>query len=109
MTGLYILIQENKLIIKINDDFEKQSNEICNKDFELAPHQKFIKNFLSMYTPYNGLLLYHGLGTGKTCSAIGVAEETRKYLKFMGYNERIIIVASPNVQDNFYLQLFDIH
>ena len=99
--------QENKLIIKINDDFEKQSNEICNKDFELAPHQKFIKNFLSMYTPYNGLLLYHGLGTGKTCSAIGVAEETRKYLKFMGYNERIIIVASPNVQDNFYLQLFD--
>ena len=99
--------QENKLIIKITDDFEKQSNEICNKDFELAPHQKFIKNFLSMYTPYNGLLLYHGLGTGKTCSAIGVAEETRKYLKFMGYNERIIIVASPNVQDNFYLQLFD--
>jgi hypothetical protein len=99
--------EENKLKINIDDDFEKQSNEICNKDFELAPHQKFIKNFLSMYTPYNGLLLYHGLGTGKTCSAIGVAEETRKYLKFMGFNERIIIVASPNVQDNFYLQLFD--
>jgi hypothetical protein len=99
--------EENKLIIKIDDDFEKQSNEICNKDFELAPHQKFIKNFLSMNTPYNGILLYHGLGTGKTCSAIGVAEETRKYLKFMGYNERIIIVASPNVQENFYLQLFD--
>ena len=101
--------KENKLIIKIDEefDFEKQSNEICNRDFELAPHQKFIKNFLSMYTPYNGLLLYHGLGTGKTCSAIGVAEETRKYLKFMGYNERIIIVASPNVQENFYLQLFD--
>ena len=99
--------EENKLKIKIDEDFEKQSNEICNKDFELAPHQKFIKNFLSMYTPYNGLLLYHGLGTGKTCSAIGVAEETRKYLKFMGFNERIIIVASPNVQENFYLQLFD--
>ena len=101
--------KENKLIIKIDEDFdfEKQSNEICNKDFELAPHQKFIKNFLSMYTPYNGILLYHGLGTGKTCSAIGVAEETRKYLKFMGYNDRIIIVASPNVQENFYLQLFD--
>ena len=101
--------KENKLIIKIDEDFdfEKQSNDICNKDFELAPHQKFIKNFLSMYTPYNGILLYHGLGTGKTCSAIGVAEETRKYLKFMGYNDRIIIVASPNVQENFYLQLFD--
>jgi hypothetical protein len=51
--------------------------------------------------------LFHGLGTGKTCSAIGVAEETRKYLQYMGYNDRIIIVASPNVQENFYLQLFD--
>ena len=99
--------EENKLEITLDEDFEKQSNDLCNKDFELAPHQKFIKNFLSMHTPYNGLLLYHGLGTGKTCSAIGVAEETRKYLKYMGYKERIIVVASPNVQENFYLQLFD--
>ena len=98
---------ENKLQVNLDADFEKLSNEICDKDFELAPYQKFIKNFLSTNTPYNGLLLYHGLGTGKTCSAIGVAEETRKYLKYMGYNERIIIVASPNVQENFYLQLFD--
>ena len=98
---------ENTLRVNLDTDFEKLSNEICDKDFELAPYQKFIKNFLSSSTPYNGLLLYHGLGTGKTCSAIGVAEETRKYLKYMGYSERIIIVASPNVQENFYLQLFD--
>ena len=98
---------ENKIKISIATDFEKQANEICNKDFELAPYQKFIKNFLSIHTPYNGLLLFHGLGTGKTCSAIGVAEETRKYLQYMGLNDRIIIVASPNVQENFYLQLFD--
>ena len=100
-------LMENKIKINIDTDFEKQANEICNKAFELAPYQKFIKNFLSIHTPYNGLLLYHGLGTGKTCSAIGVAEETRKYLQYMGYNDRIIIVASPNVQENFYLQLFD--
>jgi hypothetical protein len=31
----------------------------------------------------------------------------RDYLKQMGINKRIIIVASPNVQDNFKLQLFD--
>jgi hypothetical protein len=51
--------------------------------------------------------LFHGLGSGKTCSAIGVCEEMRDYLKQMGINKRIIIVASPNVQDNFKLQLFD--
>ena len=37
-------------------------------------------NFLSFQTPYNSILLYHGLGTGKTCSAI-IAEEMREYNK----------------------------
>ena len=48
-------------------------------------HQMFIKNYLSFQTPYNSLLLYHQLGTGKTCSAIGVAEETREYMKLNKY------------------------
>jgi hypothetical protein len=62
---------------------------------------------MSFNTPYNSLLLYQGLGTGKTCTAIGVAEEMRDYLNQMGVTKKIIIVASPNVQDNFRLQLFD--
>ena len=80
---------------------------MCNADFELAPHQLFVRNFLSFQTPYNSLLLYHGLGTGKTCSAISIAEEMRDYLIQMNIANRIIIVASPNVQENFKLQLFD--
>ena len=88
-------------------DVEMEAGRLCNADFELAPHQLFVRNFLSFTTPYNSLLLYHGLGSGKTCSAIGVGEEMRAYLKQMGINQRIIVVASPNVQDNFRLQLFD--
>ncbi len=92
-------------------DFSKtlkeQSDILANADFELQPHQAFVKNFMSFQTPYNSLLLYHGLGSGKTCSAIGVCEEMRDYMKQMGINKRIIIVASENVQDNFKLQLFD--
>ena len=88
-------------------DIKKQANELCNAPFELMPHQLFVRNFLSFQTPYNSLLLYHGLGSGKTCSAIGIAEEMRGYMKQMGITKRIIIVASPNVQDNFRLQLFD--
>ena len=89
------------------DDIEKISNEICNQDFQLAPHQIFIRNFMSKLTPYNSLLLYHGLGTGKTCSAIGVSEEMRLYMKEMNIKRKILIIASPNVQENFRLQLFD--
>ena len=88
-------------------NIKDHADTLSKADYELSPHQMFVRNFLSFQTPYNSLLLYHGLGTGKTCSAIGVCEEQRDYLKQMGIPKRIIIVASPNVQDNFRLQLFD--
>ena len=88
-------------------NLEEEADKLCNAEFELSPHQLFVRNFMSFATPYNSLLLYHGLGSGKTCSAIGVAEEMRAYLKQMSISQRIIVVASPNVQDNFRTQLFD--
>ena len=88
-------------------DIKDQAEKLCAADFELMPHQIFIKNFLSFQTPYNSLLLYNGLGSGKTCSAIGVAEEMRNYMRQINLKKRIIIIASPDVQKNFMLQLFD--
>ena len=88
-------------------DIKKQAEKMCNAEFELMPHQLFVKNFLSFQTPYNSLLLYHGLGTGKTCSAIGISEEMRNYMRQTGITQRIMVIASPNVQNNFRLQLFD--
>jgi hypothetical protein len=89
-------------------NIEEYTQKLCdNTEFELDPHQMFVRNFMSFQTPYNGLLLYHGLGVGKTCSAISICEEMRTYLQQMGITKRIIIVASPAVQENFKLQLFD--
>ena len=118
---LYPALDDPNFIIKIAEkkefsdtrydgtiyDIKKQADILANAEFELAPQQAFVRNFLSFQTPYNSLLLYHGLGSGKTCTAIGVCEEQRDYLKQMGMTKKIIIVASPNVQDNFRLQLFD--
>ena len=86
-----------------------KKNTSCNYDnFTLAPHQEFVKMYISNHTPYNGLLLYHGMGSGKTCSAIGICEEFRKSnQKHTKKPKKIMIIASPNVQDNFKLQLFD--
>ena len=91
------------------DNIEEIANKLCspNLDFELEPHQMFIRNFLSFQTPYNGLLLFHGLGTGKTCSSISVCEDMRTYYQQLGIKKKIMIVASPVVQENYKLQLFD--
>tara|TARA_Y100000741_G_scaffold44888_1_gene31087 strand:+ start:12581 stop:15838 length:3258 start_codon:yes stop_codon:yes gene_type:complete len=43
-------------------------------DFNLLIHQKIVRDYMNLYTPYRGLLLYHGLGSGKTCSSIAIAE-----------------------------------
>ena len=88
-------------------NIEEHANKMCDEPFELMPHQLFVKNFLSFQTPYNSLLLYHGLGSGKTCSSIGISEEMRQYMKQVGIKQRIIVIAAPNVQANFKLQLFD--
>jgi hypothetical protein len=119
--SLYPHLDDPNFIIKISQkkefsdakydgdihNVEEYSEILKNAEYELLPQQAFVRNFLSFQTPYNSLLLFHGLGSGKTCSAIGVCEEMRDYLRQMGINKRIIIVASPNVQDNFKLQLFD--
>lgn len=93
------------------DEFtvEEYANRICSEGdvFELAPHQLFARNFLSALTPYKSLLLYHGLGTGKTCSAISVSEEMRDYMKDTGINKRIYIVAAPTIRLNFKQQLYN--
>ena len=62
---------------------------------------------MSFQTPYNSLLLFHGLGTGKTCSSINVCEEMRTYFNQLNIKKKIIIVAQPNVQENYKIQLFD--
>ena len=89
-------------------DIKSHSDKLCSAPFELMPHQMFVKNFLSFQTPYNSLLLYHGLGSGKSMSAIGITEEMRDYLKQTGMlNKKIMIIATPNVQANFRKELFN--
>ena len=49
------------------DIFYKDFDDYCkpNKKINLLPHQRFLKNFISPETPYNGALIFHGTGSGK--------------------------------------------
>ena len=83
--------------------FDAEAANRCNtSSFKLGPHQLFVKRFLSPQTPYNGLLLFHSVGVGKTCSAISIAEQ------YIGlYKKRVLVVLSSNLKDNFQKQIFD--
>lgn len=102
---------------KSQEEVERIANKLCNSEIELTTYQTIIRNFLSNETPYNGLLLFHGLGTGKTCTAITVAEEHRKFLKQSGlvvkhgpkyHEKKIYVLGGPNIKSNFRKQLFDV-
>ena len=89
---------------EIKDIIEEDKNgKLCTKlEF---PHQQFVKSFINDKTPYNSLLLYHGLGSGKTCSAIGITEEFRKSNKYNPSFKKISLILLANFDPK--LLLFD--
>ena len=91
---------------KTAEEVASLSDTLCNSTIELSTYQTVVRNFLSNDTPYNGLLLYHGLGSGKTCAAITVAEEHRKFLKRSGLGKKIYVLGNKNIKQNFKTQLF---
>ena len=88
---------------KITDDTLKD-NVCAVQEFEYTSVQKFIAQFMSPDTPYNGMLLYHGVGVGKTCTAILTAEV---FLELSPKN-KVYILAPPAIQPGFYRTIFDV-
>ena len=89
---------------KITDDTLK--NNVCEvQEFEYTSTQRFVAQFMSAKTPYNGMLLYHGVGVGKTCTAVLTAEA---FLQISPKN-KVYILAPPAIQAGFYRTIFDIN
>ena len=81
---------------------ENSSDVSCDKlntvDFKLLTHQKVAREYLNLYTPYRGLLLFYSLGSGKSCTSIAIAESMK--------TQRPIIVMTPaSLKMNFFSEL----
>lgn len=92
--------RNNEITEDINLNIKEKK---ITKEFELDPHQVFLKNYISPDTPYNGILIFHGTGVGKTCSAISIAEGFKKTLK--NINKKVLILS--NLRDNFKKEIYD--
>jgi len=67
-------------------------------NMSLLIHQEIVRDYMNLYTPYRGLLLYHGLGSGKTCSSIAIAEG-------MKGPKKIIIMTPKSLRRNYMEEL----
>ena len=65
----------------------------------LDQHQIWLSNFVNPKTPYKSMFVYHGLGTGKTCTAITIAENFKENASYN--NTNIFIVSNANIQKEF--------
>ena len=89
----------SQLFLTYHDEIASQKEQIscdpaANKEFSLLTHQKIVRDYLNIYTPYRGLLLYHGLGSGKTCSSIAIAEGLKTY-------KNVIVMTPASLRRNY--------
>jgi Type III restriction enzyme, res subunit len=86
---------------ELEDNIENISCDTIGQnagEFSLLTHQKIVRDYINIYTPYRGLLLYHGLGSGKTCTSIAIAEG-------MKTSKRVIIMTPASLRRNYMEEL----
>jgi superfamily II DNA or RNA helicase len=71
----YINTKYSKYILNKDTALSKKTPEVGNIPFS---YQLLIQDYLSYGTPYRGLLIAHGLGSGKTRTCILVSESFRR-------------------------------
>ncbi len=87
----------------------RRRREACSsatKEFHLQSFQIFLRRKLSPESPNRNMLLFHGTGVGKTCTAIQVAEEYILRPEFQ--DKKVIVLAGKAVQGSFRNQIFDV-
>ena len=83
---------------QMDEDDAKLTCDFVTGEFSLLTHQKLVRDYINIYTPYRGLLLYHGLGSGKTCSSIAIAEGLKT-------DKKIVIMTPASLQANYRKEL----
>jgi|UniRef100_A0A6C0IQ25 hypothetical protein len=95
LTELFKPYQKELLDTQESASCDNRSN---NKGFDMLTHQKIVRDYLNLYTPYRGLLLYHGLGSGKTCTSIAIAEGMKS-------SRRVFVLTPASLKMNFFSEM----
>lgn len=99
------LLKEMEAQVKESDENQlKALNNGVNKSIvaTFTPTQEFVRHYLTPQNPYKGMLLYHSVGTGKTCTAIATATSS-----FEKEGWTILWVTRTTLKDDIWKNMFD--
>jgi hypothetical protein len=65
---------------------------------KLFVQQRFVRDYLQEGSPYRGLLLFHGLGVGKSCASIATVEALR------AAGKEVVIMTPASLQRSYIEQ-----
>jgi len=85
-----------------SQNYIKESNkEICDaKEYSLKPQQKFMGQIINPNTNIKSTLVFHGLGSGKTCTSLVIGEA----FKEKSPKKLLYVVPAPLV-DQYYEEI----
>jgi len=67
-----------------------------SKALKTFQYQAFVRDYLQRASPYRGLLVFHGLGSGKTCTSIAAAEAL-----YGAGNRKIFVMTPASLSGNY--------
>tara|TARA_E500000178_G_C17034765_1_gene762728 strand:+ start:2375 stop:5380 length:3006 start_codon:yes stop_codon:yes gene_type:complete len=84
------------------DEYIKFTNEnICKiTDYSLKPQQKFVGQIINPATNIKNSLIFHGLGSGKTCTSLVIGEAFKKK-KEGGNVTKLLYVVPATLVDQY--------
>jgi len=87
---------------EFKDDYiQLSNNEICKAtDMSLAPQQKFMGQIMGPESNFNNMLIFHGLGSGKSCTSIVIGEALKN-----ASNQRLLFVVPAPLVDQYYEEI----
>jgi superfamily II DNA or RNA helicase len=87
---------------KLPEIFRKENEDPCNVEtkLELREYQKFVGKFLGPGSPYNEILLYHGLGSGKTATSINLMNILYNY----NHEVNFVILIKASLRDDPWMK-----
>lgn len=78
---------------------KKSFKQMCYpQSYELQLPQKFLSKYINPNTIYKGVLVFHQIGSGKTCTSIRIAEAWKEY-------RRIVVVVPASLIGNYRNEL----